>query len=255
MEIRARIALGVVCFLLGAALPVRAQTGAPPVIDSINPSTVAAGGPGFTLTVTGSGYVANSVVQVNGNTRATTVVSGTQLMAMILPGAMAVAGPVRITVFNAIAGVPNGGQTANTATLQVGNPPPTLTSIAPGIVAQGSGEVRMTLIGANFRPGAVVVISPPVTSVSNSTASVQAADIAIENVQRVSNNILIALVSLGPEATSSLRAVDVAGPLEGQTQAMDPKPAEKGRVFYRVIYRAPNGATSAPSPATELQRP
>src|ERR1035438_3428554 len=34
-------------------------------ITSISPTSPLAGGPGFTLTVTGSGYIATSVVQVN----------------------------------------------------------------------------------------------------------------------------------------------------------------------------------------------
>lgn len=41
-----------------------------PAITSLNPSSVAAGAATFTLTVTGSGYQANSVVQVNGSNRA-----------------------------------------------------------------------------------------------------------------------------------------------------------------------------------------
>jgi hypothetical protein len=49
--------------------------------------------------------------------------------------------------------------------------------------------------------------------------------------------------------------VVLAGPIEGQSQAIDTNPPQKGRVFYRVFYRAPNGATGSPSPATELQRP
>jgi hypothetical protein len=49
--------------------------------------------------------------------------------------------------------------------------------------------------------------------------------------------------------------VALAGPIEGQSQAVDPNPPQSGRVFYRVFYRAPNGATGSPSPAAELQRP
>ncbi len=49
--------------------------------------------------------------------------------------------------------------------------------------------------------------------------------------------------------------VALAGPLEGQTQGVDTNPPKTGRVFYRVFYGASNGATGAPSPAAELQRP
>src|ERR1035438_5282682 len=52
-------------------------------ITSISPTSALAGGPGFTLTVTGSGYIATSVVQVNGNNRPTVFVSALQLTATI----------------------------------------------------------------------------------------------------------------------------------------------------------------------------
>ena len=35
-----------------------------PVVTSVSPASVAAGGPTFTVTVTGSGFVTNSVVQI-----------------------------------------------------------------------------------------------------------------------------------------------------------------------------------------------
>jgi len=46
----------------------------------------------------------------------------------------------------------------------------------------------------------------------------------------------------------------VGGPIKGQSQAVDPNPPQSGRVFYRLFYRAPNGATGSPSPPAELQR-
>ena len=58
-------------WLLGAMLlAVIAQLAAHgqgvPTISSIAPSSATAGGPGFTLTVNGTGFFAGSVVQVNG---------------------------------------------------------------------------------------------------------------------------------------------------------------------------------------------
>ncbi len=49
--------------------------------------------------------------------------------------------------------------------------------------------------------------------------------------------------------------VALAGPIVSQTVATDPAPPAKGRVFYRIYYRATNGAAGAPSPAAELTRP
>src|SRR5260370_12605481 len=70
-----RFAVG--CSLL-APCTAQAQT-----ITSINPSSVSAGGPAFTLTVNGTGFTANQIVRVNGSNRAT-FLAGPQLMATIL---------------------------------------------------------------------------------------------------------------------------------------------------------------------------
>ena len=51
----------------------------PLVLDAVAP-----GGQGFTLTVNGSGFVSGSVVNWNGNPRATIVTNASQLMAAIL---------------------------------------------------------------------------------------------------------------------------------------------------------------------------
>lgn len=198
-----------VCALLALAAPLHAQLG-PPTINSLNPSTVTAGASGFTLTVTGSGFVPASVVRVNGNNRATMYASANLLMATILASDISAPAALSITVFNPIATSPNGGISSNAVALQVSAAPlPTLTSAAPGFVAQGASEIRMTLVGTNFRPGATVVISPPIASVSNSTANVQAPDIAVESVQRVNGNLMVVVISLASDANVSLRAVDV----------------------------------------------
>ncbi len=196
------------CVLFLARSPLMAQA-VPPVISQINPATVAAGSLGFPLTVLGSGFAANSVVQANGANLATVYVSGGQLRAMIPASYVATPGSVTITVFNPVVGVPLGGLTSNPTTLTVSTNLPTLASAAPGFVTPGAIQIRMTLIGGNFRPGATVVISPPVTTTVGSPANVQATDISVDSVQFVSGNLLVALVSISPNAAAGLRAVDV----------------------------------------------
>jgi hypothetical protein len=218
-------------FLIVAAFApvVRAQLTPGPIINSVNPASVTAGSAEFTLIVSGTGFISNSVARVNGVNRTTVFVSKVQLTAIILASDIAAPGTLNITVFDPIVGPVGGlGQTSNTAILQVtspttppngppagggpappGAPLPTLTSASPGMVAQEAGQLRMTLVGTNFRPGAIVIISPPVASVSSPRALVEAQDVAIESVQRVSSTVLIALASFSPQASTSLRAVDV----------------------------------------------
>ena len=203
MRLVFKIVSVLVCVLFVARIPLKAQT-----ITQINPATVPVGSPAFSLTVLGSGFAANSVVQVNSANLTTVFVSSGQLTATIPASYVATAGSLTITVFNPVVGVPGGGLTSNPVTLTVSTQP-TLTSVAPGLVTPGAIQVRMTLIGANFRPGAMVVISPPVATTVGSPANIQATDISVDSVQFVSGNLLVALVSISPDAASGLRAVDV----------------------------------------------
>jgi hypothetical protein len=77
-----------------------------PTTTSLSPATAIAGGATFTLTVNGSGFVTNSVVQWNGANRTTTFVSSTQLTATIPASDIAVAGTAQVRVFTP---TPGGG--------------------------------------------------------------------------------------------------------------------------------------------------
>jgi hypothetical protein len=86
-----------------------------PTTTTISPDTVFAGNGGFTLTVDGTNFVANSVVRLNGADRTTTFVTSTRLTAAI-PGAdVSFTGTRGITVFNP---TPGGG-TSNGQTLTI----------------------------------------------------------------------------------------------------------------------------------------
>jgi len=117
----------------GFKVPARpAPTSNPvPVVTSLSPSSAVAQGPGFTLTVNGSGFVASSVVRWNGVNRATTFVSSTQIRAGISSADNALAGSVPVSVFTP---TPGGG-TSNMASFTITPPPapvPTTPPAAPG---------------------------------------------------------------------------------------------------------------------------
>ena len=77
----------------------------PPTIASLSPATTVAGAPGFTLTVTGSGYTAGSVVRWGGAALPTTFVSPTQLTAAVAAANVASPGVLDITVLRTSDGV------------------------------------------------------------------------------------------------------------------------------------------------------
>jgi len=133
--------------ILVASLSSIASATAPnpvPVLDPIVPAAVAPGGPAFTLTVTGAGFVAGSAVYWNGTPRTTTFVSNSKLTAAILASDIASPTAPTITVFSP---GPGGGY-SNARTLDVSfsvfNP-----SFSPRSV---TGKVTLTspLVGGDF---------------------------------------------------------------------------------------------------------
>ena len=78
-----------------------------PEVSALAPQTVTAGSPGFTLQVTGSGFVSGATVRWNGADRSTTFGSATQLQAVIPAADLVTPGTVPVTVGNPDAVVSN----------------------------------------------------------------------------------------------------------------------------------------------------
>jgi hypothetical protein len=73
-------------------------------LSSLAPSSTAAGGADFTLTVNGSGFDAGTLVAWNGSNRSTTFVSATQLTASIPAADIAAAGTAQVSAVSAASG-------------------------------------------------------------------------------------------------------------------------------------------------------
>ena len=80
-----------------------------PTLSGISPASAAAGGPGFTLSVSGSNFVPTSVVQWNGSPRPSIFVNANQLTATISATDIQSLGNSNVTVFNP---APGGGTSA-----------------------------------------------------------------------------------------------------------------------------------------------
>src|SRR5215831_10525681 len=115
-----------------------------PVLDPIVPAAVAPGGPAFTLTVTGAGFVTGSTVYWNGTPRTTTFVSNAKLKAAI--PASDIATPTTPTITVSSPGPGGGYSNARTldVTYLVSQP-----SFSPRSV---TGKVTLTspLVGGDF---------------------------------------------------------------------------------------------------------
>lgn len=110
-----------------------------PAVTALSPGGAVAGGPAFTLTVSGNNFVAASVVRWNGANRSTTFVSSTQLSASIPASDIATVGSPQLTVANPSPG----GGVSNARTFTIGTGP-TLT-VNAATVTIGT-PVTVTLI-------------------------------------------------------------------------------------------------------------
>jgi hypothetical protein len=140
-------------------------TAPPPVISTITPSTVAAGGEAFTLTVNGSGFVAGATVSLNATSLSTTFVNAGQLTASVPAALIAQAGSASITAANP------GGAASNAVSLAITAPLPVVTGITPPVVTAGGPGFTLVIKGTGFLPGALVTLNetPLATTVDGPT--------------------------------------------------------------------------------------
>jgi len=149
-----------------------------PALASITPATALVGSTGPTIVCNGSGFVARSVVQVNGLPLTTGFVSATQLRATLPTSSLATVGTLAITVGTA----PPGGGGSTEQDFQVVNPAPTLTALSPTSVLLGASATTLTVTGASFVTGVSisfngVALPTTLTSANTATASIPAAQL------------------------------------------------------------------------------
>jgi hypothetical protein len=144
--------------------PATAQTNPVPLINQpLVPDATVPGGPGFTLTVNGTGFVSASVVNWNGSARATTFVNSSQLTAAILASDIATANTASVTVVNPS---PGGGE-SNAVFFPITSPTSSVsfktseyaTGTTPVFVAIGdfNGDSKLDAAVANFGSNTVSV--------------------------------------------------------------------------------------------------
>jgi hypothetical protein len=124
----------------------------PFALISINPATGTAGGPAFTLTLTGTGFVSGASVSFNGSTLGTTFVNSTTLTASVSASLIATAGTAPVTVTN-----PDGSVAGPvTFTIQSGL---TLVSINPTTLPANSKATSIAATGTGFVQGSTIVFN------------------------------------------------------------------------------------------------
>jgi len=154
-----------------------------PLIKSMSPTSILAGQPGFTLTVTGGNFTPASAVLWNGSPRTTIFGNTTTLTAQILATDIQNAGQAMVEVTTP---QPGGGTTTKlTFTINPGpNPVPQISSLSPAGVFAGNGALTLTVMGTNFASlGIVTVNGNPRSTAFVDTTTVEAAILASDVAQ------------------------------------------------------------------------
>lgn len=123
-----------------------------PTLTSLSPASVQTGAAG-TLTVTGTNFIATSVIRWNGADRTTTFVSSTQLTTVMSASDVANAATVAITVFNA---APGGGLSGASSLTIAGPPMPAIAALSPSSRQIGLPAFTLSVTGSNFASGSIV---------------------------------------------------------------------------------------------------
>ena len=193
----------------------RTVLGELPVIENLYPTKAIAGGPSFTLIVTGTQMISSTVLW-DGEALPTTVISPTQLTAEVSADLIAAPGVVSIVArtpgAELAASAAQLNQDSNALLFATVSPTPTLTSISPVQVDAGSAAFTLNVSGANFLQGSTVLWNgaPMPTTVNNGgQATAQIAAALVAEGQTVS----VAITGPGDGApVSNPQAFEVAPP-------------------------------------------
>lgn len=126
-----------------------------PTVSSITPATVMAGSGPLSLTVSGTGFLSTTTVQVGGVADVTSYVSSSQVTATVSPTQLASGAQLSVIALN---GSTSSGSGA-AVNLQVTNPSPVITLFTPSALMAGAASPTLTLVGTGFVPETTIDVN------------------------------------------------------------------------------------------------
>ena len=190
-----------------------------PAITSLAPATAPVGSNSALITITGTNFIAQSVVSWNSTVLPTSYVSATSITAQVGSSLLQTPGPAFLTVSNG-AGASN--ETPAIFTVES----PTLSSLSPGTAVAGLTALSVAVTGTNFAAGSVVnwngsAVPTSFTSSTQLTASVPASVIANAGTYFVT-------VSSPGGSTSGAAVFQLTAPPPGTITSFSPASAVAG---------------------------
>jgi trimeric autotransporter adhesin len=186
-------------------------------ILSVNPASVAAGGPAATIILTGAGFLRGATVRWNGRSLATTFVDSGELTAMVPASLIASAGKVEIVVADPDGELSNAipfGIVAPSAAAEITRLNPSA-AIANGtslvLTVDGQGFLPESSVNFNGSPLATTFVSATRLEATVPSASIAApgpANITVRSDLSVSGAAVFTVLD-GPPVTSSAAVVNL----------------------------------------------
>jgi hypothetical protein len=139
----------------------------PLAIASVTPKDVPVGSSAVTIVVTGTGFTPTTVIQLSGASVQTTYISSTEIRATIPASQLQKGMILKLAVMDGTQVV--AADAGNN--VQVSNPVPTVSTLAPSSVLVGSPAGTVTVTGANFVSGITLAVngSPRTTTYVSDT--------------------------------------------------------------------------------------
>ena len=238
----------------------------------LSPASATVGGPAFTLTANGSGFVTGAIILWNGTQLPTTLINYTQVTATVPASSIATAGTTQVAVQIPGSAVTGTSSPYATNTTEVSNivlftinppapPSPTITQLSPSNIGAGSAAFTLAVTGTNFVTGAngsviywngIAVTPTAVASTTTASAQIPASYVASVGQALVSlsnaasggsnsSTIIFTITSASPTLTPNARSASTAS---------GPQPSSPGvtadRRFLVFAMASTDGLTERP---------
>jgi uncharacterized protein (TIGR03437 family) len=220
-----------------------------PVLSKLSPAAVAAGGPDFTLTAIGSGFISKAAITWNGTPLTTTFVSSTQLTAAVPASLIATAGTASVIVAN------DGPVLSGALNFDITGPGPSIGSLTPSSAAAGGAAFSLTVTGSGFTANSKVrwnatALTTTFTSATQLTAAVTADLIATAGTASVtvadgttSNAVVFTISAVTP-------AISSGGIVNGASFVAGVSPGALIAIFGTNLAAANTSASAIPLATT-----
>ena len=213
-----------------------------PAINSVSPASEPTGTTSLNITVSGTGFVPTTVINVNGTARTTTFNSSTQVIVALNTADVSTAGSLSLTAVNSTPG--GGTSAAATVAIVAPNPTPTISSLNPATELVGTESANVVVAGTGLISSTVIKVNGSARTTSFTNATQVRVTLAAADLSATGTLSLTAVNPAPGGGTSAAVALPVNNPPIGSIQ-LNPSTLTAGSTSPTTI--TVTGQTFVPS--------